>query len=318
MINSVRNTVQSLLNKNNYGYISPADFNLYAKQAQMEIFEEYFSMYNKVMNMENARMAGTDYADLSKTVAEAIEYFMRTDFLLPSPTPTNYIVNKFFAPAVSNVGYDYFSINRILCYTTVIVQSKATGISAGQLEDINVDFVALGVSVGDIVVNIDTYEQAEAMKITATKLDLSEDIFLAANNYIIYKASSAADAEKVTVGKITMLNNSLLTAPSNVFPVYTLDTQGVITIYPNNIKNYGAVSATYFRYPVDPKWTYVTLSSGEPMFDQSQPDYADFELPLEDEYKLITKILQYCGLTIREGEVVQYALGQEQMQGNNS
>ena len=58
MINSVRNTVLSVLNKNNYGYISPSDFNLYAKQAQLEVYEEYFSNINKAVNMENARMSG--------------------------------------------------------------------------------------------------------------------------------------------------------------------------------------------------------------------------------------------------------------------
>ena len=36
MINSVRNTVLAIINKNNYGYISPSDFNLFAKQAQLE------------------------------------------------------------------------------------------------------------------------------------------------------------------------------------------------------------------------------------------------------------------------------------------
>ena len=50
MINSVRNTVLSVLNKNNYGYISPSDFNLYAYQAQMELYEEYYSNYNKIIN----------------------------------------------------------------------------------------------------------------------------------------------------------------------------------------------------------------------------------------------------------------------------
>ena len=50
MINSVRNTVFSVLNKNNYGYISPQDFNLFAKQAQLEIFENYFSNYNTAIN----------------------------------------------------------------------------------------------------------------------------------------------------------------------------------------------------------------------------------------------------------------------------
>ena len=51
MINSVRNTVLGILNKNNYGYISPQDFNLYAKQAQLELFDEYFSDYNTAINL---------------------------------------------------------------------------------------------------------------------------------------------------------------------------------------------------------------------------------------------------------------------------
>ena len=55
MIDSVRKTVLSILNKNNYGYISPADFNLYAKQAQLDIFDDYFYDYNYQVNKENAR-----------------------------------------------------------------------------------------------------------------------------------------------------------------------------------------------------------------------------------------------------------------------
>ena len=41
MINEVRQTVLAILNKNNYGYISPGDFNLYAEQAQLDLFDEY-------------------------------------------------------------------------------------------------------------------------------------------------------------------------------------------------------------------------------------------------------------------------------------
>ena len=46
MIDDVRTTVLAVLNKNNYGYLSPMDFNLYAKQAQLEIFENLFYQYN--------------------------------------------------------------------------------------------------------------------------------------------------------------------------------------------------------------------------------------------------------------------------------
>jgi hypothetical protein len=41
MINEVRNTVMAILNKDNNGYVTPEEFNLFAKQAQLELFEEY-------------------------------------------------------------------------------------------------------------------------------------------------------------------------------------------------------------------------------------------------------------------------------------
>lgn len=313
MINSVRNTVQGVLNKNNYGYISPQDFNLYAKQAQMEIFEEYFTAYNKVINMENGRVAGTDYADIEQPLAEVLEYFLRSDFLVPILTPSGFTVNQFSAPSLTTVGYDYYMINKLLCYTIKRATGQNTGtIPANQLIDAGANFVNSGVVYGDVVVNLTTLESATVMAVTATALDLSDNIFLViGDDYAVYAASSAVDAEKVSVGKITMLNNSMLTSPSTIFPVYTLNNLGTITTYPNSIAGYGAVNATYFRYPLDPKWTYITLASGEPLFDQTQLDYQDFELPLEEEYKLAQKILQYCGMTIRETEVVQYALGQE-------
>ena len=81
MINSVRQTVMSVLNKNNYGYISPSDFNLYAKQAQLDLFENYFYQYNYQLQKENARQSGTGYADITKGLEEVINTFSETKFL---------------------------------------------------------------------------------------------------------------------------------------------------------------------------------------------------------------------------------------------
>lgn len=77
MINSVRNTVLSVLNKNNYGYISPNDFNLFAKQAQLDIFENYFYRYNYQILKENARESGIGYADIKKQYEEVIDSFSK-------------------------------------------------------------------------------------------------------------------------------------------------------------------------------------------------------------------------------------------------
>ena len=234
MIDSVRQTVLSILNKNNYGYISPSDFNLYAKQAQLEVFESYFTGLNQAINAENARMSGTEYADMSKGISEAINVFSVTNPLTQSPNPAT--PNVFFAPSLTTTGDDYYLLNKVL---------------AGGIE-----------------------------------------------------------AEPVSHSKITMLNASLLTAPSTQFPAYTLQGDS-ITVFPATFNQPGDVNAQYIRYPFDPKWTYVSLVGGEPVFDQSQPDYQDFELPIEDEPRLVYRILQMAGMSIREGDVYQYANAEE-------
>jgi hypothetical protein len=244
MINSVRNTVLSILNKNNYGYISPSDFNLYSKQAQFEVFEEYFSEYNKTINMENARQSGTSYADLRKPIEEAMEVFAVTSTLTQVAVATN----RFFLPSATTTGFDYFMINKVLCYDASV-------------------------------------------------------------NPRVFKG----EAEKVTHTHITMLITSNLTAPTEQYPAYTQE-GGILTVYPSTINLPNEVDSNYFRYPKDPKWTYITLANGEPVFDQSQADYQDFEIPLEDEYKLVSKILQYAGMSIREIAAVQFGGAEEQKQ----
>ena len=112
MINSVRNTVLSVLNKNNYGYISPSDFNLFAKQAQMEIYEEYYSSYNKTINAENARVSGTEYADIENPIAEVLEGFLRNDTLSQVAPATN----QYYVPSLITTGYNFYMISRLTCF----------------------------------------------------------------------------------------------------------------------------------------------------------------------------------------------------------
>lgn len=313
MINSVRNTVLSVLNKNNYGYISPSDFNLYAQQAQMELYEEYFSNYNKLINLENRRMAGEDYANLSKATAEAIELFLVSDFLIPMLYPNGDNSNQFEIPSNVTTGNFGFMFSRVSYYNEMRYDGGNTAVNPFQLIESGTDFNVLGVVQGDIVVNTSTLTNTTvSFIISPDTLALNDDIFLnVGDDFAIYSATNISEAEKVTDGKILMLNSSMLTAPSEMFPAYTLSGNGLIP-HPQRRADYGNVRANYFRYPKVPKWTYISLAGGEPVFDQSQPDYQDFELPLEDEYKLAMKILQYCGISIRETAVAQFAIAQQQ------
>lgn len=311
MINSVRNMVLSVLNKNNYGYISPSDFNLYAQNAQMEIYEEYFDAYNAAVNAENARMSGVDYADRSKPIAEAMESFLRTDFLW------NIQGNTFSVPTPVTTGYHAYMLLDINCRPVILKTGTNTSLVSGALVDSTASFTTNGIAAGDVVTNLTTGLTATVVSVlTNTSIQLSANIFLATgNSYGIFSSATIKQAEKVVNSRIQLLNNSNLTAPSNQYPAYVIQGE-TVSVYPSTIANKGQVQATYFRFPKSPKWTYITLSSGEPVFDQSQPDYQDFELPTEDEYKLVTRILQYCGVSIRESDVVQFSLAKQQQEQN--
>lgn len=315
MINSVRNTVIAILNKNNYGYISPSDFNLYAANAQMELYEEYFSSYNKTILAENARSSGTDYADISKPIMEVMEGFLESDFIFPQLSASGNLTNNFYLPSLTTVGNAAYLINKVIVYTNKITSGTNTTQSNFQLIDTTANFISLGVKVGDIVLNLTTFQSSVVqLVVSLNTLDLQDDIFqnvLAGESYAIYSGSKYSEAEKVSNSKILLLQNSLLTNPTLMYPSYT-NISDYMTLYPTSIQGYGAVRNDYFRYPKVPKWTFTSLANGEPVFNQSQLDYQDFELPFEDGYKLVMKICQYCGISIREMEVVQYAMAQEQ------
>jgi len=235
MINSVRNTVLAIINKNNYGYISPSDFNLFAKQAQLDIFDEYFINYNQQINEENARISGTGYADIKLGYEEVIDTFSLTSTLTQSAG------NIYNLPSAATTGFDYYLINSINCFSNNIYQGQA---------------------------------------------------------------------EKVSHNKINLLTSSMLAAPSPNYPAYT-EQGNLITIFPSSYSGATDIQAVYVRYPQDPKWTYVTLYNGEPLFDQTQTDFQDFELPLDDSNNLVAKILQYAGVSIREADVFQFGQMEE-------
>jgi hypothetical protein len=308
MINEVRNAVLSVLNKNNYGYISPSDFNLYAENAQMELYEEYYSNYNKAINSENARTAGNDYAEIEGPIAETLEGFLVTNYL------TNLGPNTYSIPSLITTGDTAYYILNILCYPVLLATGNETANFVNRLIDSSALFLSDGISEGDIVSNIRTGQLSTVSQVFSnTTIILTDNIFTSTGDGYRIFSSKVKEADKVSVGKITMLNSSILTKPSDLFPSYTFEGE-VIKTYPSTIKEKGQVKAVYFRHPKTPKWTYRTLTNGEPVFDQSQPDYEDFELPYEDNYRLVMKILQYCGVSIRETEVTQYGMAQEQQQ----
>ena len=75
-IDTVYQRVLAFANKEQRGYITPQEFNLFANQAQMEIFEQYFYDTNAAR-----RVQGNDtvYADIDDMLQEKMQIFEASD-----------------------------------------------------------------------------------------------------------------------------------------------------------------------------------------------------------------------------------------------
>lgn len=212
----------NILNKDNNGYITPDEFNTFAKQAQLEIFNQYFYDFknSKLKDMKGMETGG--YSDVTKQLDQTIDYFSKN-----VPLVYDALAGTFAMPA------DWFLLN-VLYY-------------------------------------------------------------------------NGKEVTHVNQEKLYYLLNSNLTAPTTLYPTYVLQGDN-LTVYPNSITS--NVETYYVRYPYDPKWTY-TVVNGSPLFNQSANDYQDFELTPSDFPKLVIKICEYAGTSIRESEVVQAAKQEE-------
>ena len=80
-INTVYQTTLSILNKEQRGYLTPQQFNLFANQAQLDLFEQYFYDINQF-----GRVSGnsTEYSDMLNILNEKISPFETVSSTLSS------------------------------------------------------------------------------------------------------------------------------------------------------------------------------------------------------------------------------------------
>lgn len=307
MIDSVYSSVLSILNKSQFGYLSPADFNKYAKLAQLEIYQNYFGDYNKIINLENVRRSGTELADRAKKLSENIETFSVTNYL------SNYSDNLFYLPSLVTTGDVAYMMGKVLINPTALYTGTVNVIVANALYSSNT-FQPGVVYPNDLVVNTTTGQTARVVDVQSVdQINLTADIFQNfGEGWAVFSVRNVQykEAEKISHAKSTLLNTSLLTTPNTIFPAYTQE-GNLLTIFPTTIDTMGMVLAQYYKYPADPKWSYITLSGGSPVFDQSQSDYQDFEIPEDEFNELVIKICKLAGVEIREAEVVNFANNEE-------
>ena len=63
------------MNKSNLGFIGTSELDIFCNLAQRDIFENLFPEYARLLNRENKRLTGSEYANLKKNIEEQIDHY---------------------------------------------------------------------------------------------------------------------------------------------------------------------------------------------------------------------------------------------------
>ena len=108
------------------------------------------------------------------------------------------------------------------------------------------------------------------------------------------------------------IQKSPLTASTKDFPTYLYESNK-LTIRPASIVT--GVSTSFIRKPRNVMWSYSVGGLGQYVYDMSGS--TQFELNSSEQVNIITRILLYSGIIIRDPQVIQIASSEIQQTENN-
>jgi hypothetical protein len=233
-VNTVYQTVLYIINKEQRGYITPAEFNSLATQVQDEIFQSYFPDGNQV-NRANQRNTqnDTEFFNVFKDIAYKLYPFERV------------------------VPFAYDNIE--LCWYAGLPIYK----------------------LGEIISTYTGQPQFESITQLVSKKDyekiIRSKLTKPTSKYPICTTSHASGAGDAIIGSL------------------------IIKVFPTpNILNVNCLIQ-----PKEPKFGFIVGPQGQYLYSAGQS--VDFELDISEKTNIITNILKYCGIIIKDPTIIQVA-----------
>jgi len=282
--------------------MTPDEFNKIATQVQLEIFENYFENLNQQLRIQDN---DSEYADRIKNLDEQIAVFKTTgnctyqgngEWQLPTSSGSTIYTEPVFQ--------------------TVIGQSNYT---LTQLTQAQIQNGLLKVYFNGVLQNPSAYSTANN---TLTLASIPTTIFnvlvtVTANDFyrlgtVIY--NDEIEVQREQRNNLLYINQSPLTKPTKKYPLYVYEEEKIL-VYPNDITT--GISVTYVRKPKDVIWNF---SASAPYYTYTyNPNTSQqFELMVSEQTNVITRILLYSGVVIKDPQIIQLAAAQVQTEDINS
>lgn len=209
-----------------------------------------------------------------------------------------FLLNKDNRGYVSPLEFDYFAKQAQLEIFEQYFSDYSRAVAAQNLRKKALNY---GDSVSHIQNKIDIFTKNASLTYDTDHFNTPDDLYKLIN--VVYGGKIV---QEVANHKYDMIVNSNLTKPSVTYPIYKRINNSLF-VSPESITT--TVSANYIRKPQDPHWGH-TMLDGDPVYNEDSS--TDFEIPASDETELVIKICKLAGLSIREADVVQLAMNEEQ------
>lgn len=300
-IDNVYQQVLVIANKEQRGYITPQEFNLLARKAQLDVFENYF---NDLDAFRKKPGNDTVYADEIDSIQEKIDVHEKfSQFVGINSTGAGVL------PSSYKMGrLNYNSNSQEIQVTDSVLNSGLNALTIGVLASSlgsiigsEVYSTATGSLIG-VVVAINAYTI-----IVATTSSVPDDAYVT----IIPSRSvgNYREVQLVSQNKLSNFMNSGKLNPTDKYPVYVKTSGTGIQVYPTSLVG---VVCNYISKPTDPKWTYVVVN-GKALYNASDSGAQDFQLHESEESTLTNKILELAGIVLNKPGLSEVILRNEQM-----
>jgi len=319
-IDTVYQRVLSVANKEQRGYITPQEYNLFANQAQMDIFEQYFYDLNQFSRLKGNN---TEYADMVTILEEKINIFKKLNQAVT-------IINQFGDGTLPSDVYRLGTLSRLALTN---VEGSVQSIIELVTENDYIKFNRSPLAKPTIKRPIYTRTSSTGVKIRPSSTDPSKSAapyFIVGEFYttngssnivVNYTLANAANYTFIEVGQEVKQANipspafvgSISTSGNNL-TVGLVDSNGAAV---NATNDSGPVQVTfasddvkcnYVKKPTSVSWNYTEIN-GVAMYNSANS--VDFELHASEETELVFKILQLAGIAIESMDLYQVAAQEE-------
>ena len=307
-VDTVYQRVLALANKEQRGYITPQEFNLFANQAQLEIFEQYFYDKNQFNRMPGEN---TPYADMDHLIEEKISIFKKRQ------QPVT-ITNQFGDGVLPTDVYRLDNLTRM-------ARTEIDGDRANIIEEVTEDEMMIldralltkptierPIYTRKSATNVKVKPHSSTPSASAAPYFTVEGFNVDSGNANVIVSTGANKYSFIEVGQdvtgagivdgttVDVVNNGTITLSLN--PNASADPT-TLTFATDDIK------CNYIKKPVTVNWGYTEIN-GTALYNSASS--TDFELHPAEEPTIVYRILALSGISIVNPNLYQIA-GQEEM-----